>query len=404
MNGTRNHSRRKVVLASGLGAAAAFLGIGKPVHAQPRPLKIGASLSLTGTLAQSGEKNKRGYELWAEDVNSRGGLLGRKVEFLIFDDRSDAGTSARLYEKLITEDKVDLVIGPYGSAASFAATAVTEKYGYPMLLPSAASEAIFSRGYKNIFQLFPPIATIFEPLLGEVGTQAGYRRVAIIHSTDLYTKSAASAVEALARKNSREIVLNEEFPLDASDLSSLMLKLRAARPDIVIGGAHLPDSMLMLRQMKEAQVLPKAIALTPGPLKNDFWQALQVDAQGVMADYLWEPVDQKPASKAFVAKWKAAYKDEPDVQSAFGWVGGQLLEAAVKAAGAIDNAKIRDAFLGLQTPTLLPGTFKLDPATGRQIGQTLGVVQWQAGKRQIVAPASLATAPMITTLPPWDKR
>jgi branched-chain amino acid transport system substrate-binding protein len=398
---TRIVSRRRFC-ASALGIAA--LPGARGALAQQKAIKVGASMSLTGTLAQSGDKNKRGYELWAQDVNARGGLLGRPVELVIYDDRSDAGTSARLYEKLITDDKVDLVLGPYGSAASFAATAVTEKYKVAMLLPSAASEAIFTRGYQHIFQLFPPLATIFEPVLGEMGTKFGYQRVAIINSSDLYCKSVANAVAELARKNNRELVLREEFPLDSSDLSSLVLKLRGARPDLIVGGVQLPDSMLIIRQLKEGRVLPKAIALSPGPLKNDFGQNLRGDADGVMADYLWEPVDQKPESQAFTAKWKAAYKDDPDVQSAFGWIGGNLLEAAVKSAGSLDNAKLRDAFLKLETKTLLPGTFKLDPSNGRQVGQTLGVVQWQGGKRQIVAPAGIATAQMVGALAPWDKR
>ena len=400
---THDFSRRKFVIGSALGAAGATLGL-RAAFGQQKPLRIGASLSLSGTLAASGDKVKRGYELWAADVNGRGGLLGRPVEFLIFDDRSDTGTSARLYEKLITEDKVDLVIGPYGSGASFAASAVTEKYKVPMLLPSGASEAIFTRGFKYVFQLFPPLATIFESLLGEAGARAGYNRVALIHSLDLYPKGVANAIEALAKKNNRNIVLKEEFPLNASDLSSLMLKLRAARCDLLIGGAQLPDAILILRQLKVAQVLPKAIALSPGPLKDDFFQALGGDAEGVMADYLWEPVDPKPESRSFVTRWKSVHKDEPDVQSAFGWVGGQLLEAAVTRARSLDADKIRAAFLALETNTLLPGTFKLDPETGKQVGQTLGIVQWQKGRRQIVAPAALATAQMIATLPAWDKR
>ncbi|MGE0797155.1 MAG: amino acid ABC transporter substrate-binding protein [Lautropia sp.] len=394
--------KRRTLIGSAMGAVAA--AVGGSVFAQQRPLRIGASLSLTGTLSASGDKVKRGYELWAREVNTRGGLLGRRVEFLIFDDRSDAGTSARLYEKLITEDKVDMVLGPYGSAASFAASAVTEKYKIPMLLPSAASDSIFTRGYKYIFQLFPPIAGIFEPLLDDVASRAGYQRVAIVHSSDLYAKSVGGACEALAKKYNREVVLKEEFPIDATDLSSLMLKLRTAKPDLIVGGAQLPDSMLIVRNMKEARVLPKALALSPGPLKDDFHTALKGDAEGVMSDYLWEPVDQKAVSKEFTAKWRAAYKDEPDVQSGFGWVGGQLLEAAVKSAGAMDNEKIREAFLKLDMETLLPGRFKVDAATGRQIGQTLGTVQWQGGKRQIVTPSSIATAQMVTTLPPWDKR
>ena len=123
-----------------------------------------------------------------------------------------------------------------------------------------------------------------------------------------------------------------------------------------------------------------------------------------MGDYLWEPVATTPESRAFIAKWKAAYSDEPDVQSAFGWVGGQLLEAAVRSAGSLDSEKLREAFLRLETKTLLPGVFKLDAETGKQIGQTLGIVQWQKGKREIVAPRELATASVITALPPWDQR
>ena len=385
-------------------ATAATMTLGGRAWAQQAPLKVGASLSLTGTLAQSGDKVKRGYELWVKDVNGRGGLLGRPIELVTYDDRSDSGTSARLYEKLITEDKVDLVIGPYGSATSFAASAVTEKHKVPMLLPSAASEAIFKRGYKYVFQLFPPISTIFEPLFGEIGTKSGFQRVAIIHSSDLYPKSVAGSVEALCKKYNREVVLKEEFPLNASDLSSLMLKLRAARPDLLIAGAQLPDSMLIIRQLKEAQVLPKAIAMTPGTLKDDFGQTLAGDADGVMGDYLWEPVSTTPESMELITKWRAAYKDEPDVHSAYGWSGGMLLEAAVKRAGSLDSDKLREAFLSLETKTVLPGIFKLDRETGLQVGQTLGVVQWQKGVRQVVAPAEIATAQFMPALKPWNQR
>ncbi|MGE0802899.1 MAG: amino acid ABC transporter substrate-binding protein [Lautropia sp.] len=396
-----NVSRRKVC-ASAVGLTAGLVSI--EVLGQGRPIRIGASLSLTGTLAQSGDKVKRAYELWATDVNGRGGLLGRPVEFLILDDRSDAGTSARLYEKLITQDKVDLVIGPYGSAASFAATAVTEKYRYPMLLPSAASDTIFTRGYKYIFQLFPPSSTMFEPLFADIGAQAGYRRVAIINGADLYGKSVAANLEALARKHGRDLVLREEFPLDASDLSSLMLKLRSAKPDLIAGATQLPDAILIMRQLRDMRVLPKAIALTPGAAKDDFGQALGRDADGVMLDHLWEPVDQSPQGKAFTAKWKSAYRDDPDAQSAFGWSGGQLLEAAVKSADSLEHDKLREAFLRLEATTLLPGKFKLDPGTGRQTGQRLGIAQWQKGTRQIVSPQELATAPIATALAEWSRR
>ena len=246
----------------GIGAVAASRArVG--TFAQPRPLRIGASVSLTGTLAQSGDKVKRGYELWARDINGRGGLLGRPVEFVIFDDRSDAGTSARLYEKLITEDKVDMVLGPYGSAASFAALGGHGEVQVPDAPSVRGKRRDLQPRLQVIFQLFPPLSGIFDPVIGEVGDRAGYQRVAIIHSSDLYSKSVGAACEATCKKYKREIVLKEEFPIDASDLSSLMLKLRTAKPDLVVGGSQLPDSMLIVRNMKDGGCCPRRSRSVP---------------------------------------------------------------------------------------------------------------------------------------------
>ncbi len=394
---------RRDLLSMGAVTAAA-MAAPRFARAQSQTLQVGASLSLSGALAQSGANMRKGYELWIKDMNASGGLLGKRTSLIVYDDQSDPSTSAKLYEKLITEDKADLLIGPYGSAAGFAASAVTEKHKYPFLLPASASGAIFKRGFKYVFQLFPPLGSIFEPVLGEWGTQYGLQKVAIVHSQDLYPKSVAGAIQALAEKYKREVVLTEEFPLNATDLSSLMLKIRSAQPDVIIGGAQLPDSLVIIRQLKESLILPKVIAMSPGPLKDDFGETLGKDAEGVMGDYLWEPVATDEMSRKFTARYKAEYNETPDVHSAFGWSGGQVLEAAVKKAGSLDADKIRDAFIGLEMRTLLPGTFKLDPDTGAQVGLKLGIAQWQKGTRQIVAPSDIATSEVVIPLPAWDKR
>jgi branched-chain amino acid transport system substrate-binding protein len=396
-------SRRELLSASAVGAAALMA----PRYARAQGqnmLQVGASLSLSGALAQSGAMMRKGYEFWLKELNASGGLLGRQAKLVVYDDQSDPSTSAKLYEKLITEDKVDLVIGPYGSATGFAASAVTEKHKYPLLLPASASEAIFKRGFKYVFQLFPPISTLFEPLIGELADRHNLRRIALVHSPDLYPKSVAAAVEALAKRYKRDIVLKEEFPLNATDLSSLMLKIRSARPEVIIAGAQLPDSVVLIRQLKETQYLPKAIAMTPGPLKDDFGQSLGKDADGVMGDYLWDAIATDELSKTFKTRYEAEFNGRPDVHSAFGWSGGKVLEAAVKKAGSLDPDRLREAFLGLEMRTLLPGVFKLDPQTGAQLGLKLGIVQWQKGERQIIAPADIATSQLVIPLPPWGER
>ena len=147
------------------------------------PIRIGLTSSLTGRLAAPGQDQLQGIEMWAADINGRGALLGRKVELVVYDDESSPETSAKLYERLITTDKVDLVLGPYGSAITMAASSVAEKHGMPMLSPSAASEEIWSRGYKNIFQQDAPAGDYMDLLL-ESANSVGLNRIAMVYRDD----------------------------------------------------------------------------------------------------------------------------------------------------------------------------------------------------------------------------
>ena len=126
---------------AGAAAVTVLFGISE-VEAQA-PLKIGASLSLTGTYAKPGTYQKEGYEICADELNAKGGLLGRKVEFVMYDDQSSTQTAQRLYEKLITEDKVEAVMGPYSSAITESVAGISEKYKKVMVSPLAATTSIF---------------------------------------------------------------------------------------------------------------------------------------------------------------------------------------------------------------------------------------------------------------------
>ena len=139
------------------GAALAAVLIASPAAAQKQPVVIGSALALTGNLADSGEHVRKAFLLWQEEINAKGGLLGRPVEIKIYDDRSDGATAARLYERLITQDKVDLLLGPFGSASTATSSAVAEKHKRVFLNLAGASQSIHRRGFKYIFQVLPPI-------------------------------------------------------------------------------------------------------------------------------------------------------------------------------------------------------------------------------------------------------
>ena len=393
----------RILMAATVAIAAIWAAAPGAAEAQDK-VRIGASLSLTGTLARSGEPLRKGYVLWAEDVNRRGGIMGRTVEMVVYDDQSDSSTAAKLYEKLITEDEVELLLGPYGSSMSNAAAAVVDKHKRALLLPAAASSAIFERGYTHTFQMFPPLGPVFDPIFDQWAEQFDLKSVAVINSDDFYPKVLGDILAAKAERQGLEVVLREQFPINTKDFSSLVLKLRAAKPDILTGGLQLPDSLILMRQLREFNVLPKVLAFSPAPLVKDFYETLTTDGEFVMADYLWATNNPDAASKAFVKAYQDRWDETPTVHSAFGWSGGLVLEAAVGKAGSFDDDEIREAFLELEVNTLLAGPFRIRAPENKQVGHQLGVTQWQNGKNEIVWPESIATAPVAIPARPYDQR
>lgn len=183
-----------------------------------KPLILGGSLGLTGQFARMGEETGRAFEIWKEEVNARGGILGRPVEFKIYDDQSDPTTSAKLYERLVVQDKVDMVFGPYASSIAFAASAVTEKYKVPMVAQGASAQTIWERGFKYIFQLYPKPEGQLIGLLA-VAKKAGIKSVAIATEDTTFPKELAVIFQRLAKEGGLDVVFYEEYGKSPPDLS-----------------------------------------------------------------------------------------------------------------------------------------------------------------------------------------
>lgn len=388
------------------GAASALLGfsgcIAPPATPAPKkPIRIGASLSLTGAYARTGQDQRNGYELWRRDVNEKGGLLGRQVEFVFYDDESKPETGAKLYEKLITEDKVDLVLGPYSSPVTFAASTVTEKYKYPMVATGSAATNIWERGYKYIFQVYTPDdfymdgAVIF-------GAEKGAKTMAIVNENTVFAKGAARGASKRAKEAGIEVVFTEEYTRGAPDFSPLLSKIKALNPDILLGGTYLPDSVLITRQAKELDVNPKMFAFSVGPALQDFYNSLGKDAEYVFGASQWEPSLKLPGVKEFVERYKAAFGAEPGYHAAGGYGGAQILEEAVKRVGSIDPEKMRETLAAMETTTIF-GKYKVNEK-GLQVAKPSYMTQWQEGKREIVYPKEAATAAARYPTPTWKER
>lgn len=391
--------KRIFLLALLLGMVLGFTSF---VLAQP-PITIGAAVSLSGRTAREGQNQVEGYRLWEMDVNARGGILGRPVKLVIYDDESEPATAVKLYEKLITSDKVDLVFGPYSSPIASAVSPVLEKYRYPSLMPGSAAADIWSRGFKNIFQIYSPAEFYFDGTV-ELMVKNGVTRVAVLSEATLFAKEAAEGAIKKLRLKGVEVVFREDYPRGATDLSPLLSKIKAIRPPVeaIIGGAYLPDSVLITRQTKELDINVKMLSFMVGAALLEFYKTLGKDAEFAFGPNQWETTLKTPGNREFVERYNKTFKRDPEYHSAGGYAAGQILEAAVKRVGSLDKDKLREALRTIEVETVF-GKYKVDEA-GLQVGHEMSTLQWQDGKKVTVHPTKYATAVERFPMPAWKSR
>ena len=366
------------------------------------PVNIGASVSATGSNGNIGKYQKEAYELWAEQINQRGGLMGRPVQMTILDDASDPTTGTKLYEKLITEDKVDLVLGPYASSVTLAASTVTEKYKYPMLAAGASASDIWKRNYKYVFGVYSIAESYFYGIL-ELALKNNLTKLAIVNEDTVFPNATAAGTAAYARQKGMQVVYQEKYPAKATDVSSMLTKVKAAAPQVLVGGSYEPDGMLITRQMKDLDVNVKMLAFSVGAANPEFYAGVGPLADYVFGPSMWEPDLKTPGNKEFLDAYKKKWGRDPDYHSATGFAGGQILEAAAKKAGSLDREKLREAFSTLETTTILPGKYKVDE-TGTQTGHIPVAIQWQGKEKVIVSPEGMATGKAKLPMPEWKGR
>ncbi len=357
-------------------------------------LRLGAAVSFSGKYAKEGELLKKGYELWKDTVNSRGGIkVGNrryKVEIVYYDDQSDPKTTAKLVEKLITQDRIRFILGPYGSSQVFAAAGVVEKHRALMVQGGGASSKIYKQGYRHVFGVFN-IAPDYGKNLVElvVSLKPRPRTVAIIYEKDIFSEDAARGALQTARKKGLKVVLFESYPKGTQDLSSLMLKIRLKRPDVVIGAGHFKDSVLVVKQLKQFRINPKFLGLTVGPPVPAFVKSLGKDAEYIFGPVQWtKSLSYKDplfgSTKGYVKAFRKRYGEEPEYHSAGGTAAALALQLAIEKAGSLEVEKVRRALLSLKAETFY-GVIGFDE-TGKIVTKPMAVIQIQGGKPVTVYP------------------
>ena len=383
----------------GAAAVVALFGISE-AEAQA-PIKIGASLSLTGTYAKPGTYQKEGYEVCADELNAKGGLLGRKVEFVMYDDQSSTQTAQRLYEKLITEDKVDAVMGPYSSGITESVAGISEKYKKVMVSPLAATTSIFRQGRKYIFMVISPAEFYLEGLV-DMGAKRGLKTIAIVNEDTLFPKATVVGTEELAKKRGLQVVLREAYPKGNTDFSALLVKIKAVNPDIIAAATYFDDAVAITRQMKELNVNPKMFGVTVGGDIPEFYTLLKQNAEYVYGSTQWDEVLPYPGQKEFLSAYQKRFKHEPSYHAAAGYAGCLIYAEGVKRAKGLDADLVRAELLKLKIRTAF-GDYAVDQ-DGFQTAHKMVMIQWQDGKRVVVWPDDLASGKLRFPTPPWSQR
>lgn len=397
--------------------AVLFLALltGQVTIAQENVWRIGTILPLTGPLAKNGIKNFDGVKIATEMINDAGGVLGKKV-VLVSADAPDPQAAASEANRLITSEKVTAIMGTQASSLSMAATVVAEKAKVFYLENEGISSLITSRGFKYIFRTtfdsdmmaYQMIDFAAEFIAPKIGKKAKDLRLAIVHEDGGFGTSTGKGLTERAKTLGLNVVATEIYSAKSVDLSGLVLKLKQAKPDIVLAAQYINDSILFHRQVKEFQFKAIVIGTTAGQGNPDFVQAFGKEANGVMAGGIPSEIsvekltaEQNKDALEFVKRYKDTHSGEyPNPTSFVGFAGAWILyKHILPKAGSIDPERLREAALSLNIP---PGKGVLnwgikfakpeEKNAGQNVYASAGINQWQDGNLKLIYPKEIASA------------
>ena len=400
----------RLALVTTAALATAVAGCGERPSASSadsdKPITIGISLPLTGDFSQPGTQAKRGYEVWVNMVNAKGGILGRQVELKITDDASNQDTVVADYTRLITQDKVDLLLGTFSSLLNYPASAVAEKNGMLYVEPAGGAPRMFERGFKYLIYAQPATAPKQADVMLEwvKSLPADQRPKTAAYPTqdDPFTRPVIETLQAGLEALCVRTVYSTVYPPDATNFQTIASALAARKPDLVAQGAVFEDGVGLVRSLKQLGFSPKVLFQTSAPSNAGQYSdgVGAANTEGVFYTVSWNEKAKTPLNEDFVAAYGKAYNGEtPAEDAADAFAAAQVLQAAVVAVGKIDQKALADWLHANAVETIL-GKLTWDE-TGAPQSQFL-LAQWQGGKVEIVAPADRATTTtVIHPKPDW---
>lgn len=418
----RGLSRRHFVGGSALAVTAGVLGMPfvRTARAQAATFKAGVITSLSGENILGGNLTKQGYDLWAEAINAKGGVeVGGdrfKVDMFYGDDQSNPATGADAAERLIVQNEVDVLFGPYTSGSTIAVQPICQKYQVPMISGSAESPNVWKAKPEFNFGIIPSVDTTSGLSLGVLAktSNPAAKTVAVIGVNEPFSKETGEGFRDGVKAAGLELVAYELVPPEG-DLTPVISKIAALKPDVVAVGGHEEILINVVKTSKSLNYRPKALIMHYGITNPAFAQALGADADGVTGVVVWLPTvaykdDVFGTAKEFSDMATKKLGGEPDYTAAGCAASGLVLGDALKRLGKKpaltpeDRVALKDAIAETDIQTFYgPIKFEKDGPHYHDNTQPVPVlVQIQGGKVVAVGPKEAAAADYIYPLPAWQ--
>lgn len=410
-------SRRRLLATAGAGAALAASPFGSNLlRAQGAPIKIGMSMPQTGGLAGGGKPSLLGIEIWRDDVNAKGGLLGRKVELVVYDDKSSASETPAIYSKLIDVDKVDLLFAPYATVPTAPLMPMVKQRGL-LLIGNFSFQVNSKVGHDMWFNNAPwgPPDSWASSFL-DIGQKAGGKSIALLAADQEFAQNLAKTAREVAGKRNMTVVFDQAYPPNTVEFSSIIRALKAAKPDIVYVASYPPDSAGILRAVNEIGVGDNVKLFGGGMVGLQFGTVMENLGSllnGVVNYNSWLPEKSMyfDGTREFFEKYsKRAVEAKVDplgyYLAPFGYASGQLVEGAIKAVGSLDQKAIAK-YLRENTHNTIVGPIAFSPDGERKETAVLqaqfrGVVDKNieqfrtSGKQVILFPEKMKSGELVT--------
>ena len=390
--------------------AALVLSLGNFAQAAgEKMIKLGCAISFTGGESRTGKLYRDSYDMAVEQINKNGGVKAGgetyQLKIVYYDDKSDPTESSKLVEKLIAEDKVDFLLGPYSSGITIPDGLVAQRYKVPMIEGGGASGNIFNRGNKYIFGTLPPAGQYFKSTLEMLKTfSPAPKTIAILYSDDKFDVSVAEGTDKLAKEMGFDVVLYEKYAERATDFNSILTKIKSLKTDVALVAGHTEESLNFTQQAKELDVTPKLIAMTVGPSEADFRKSLGKDAEFIYGVASWSTQMNFKGylfadTQEFIKLFKAKFNYDPDYHNASGIADVAVYKNAIEQAGSLDREKVRDAIAATNLDTIYG---RVEFSDNGQIKGTSVVLQILGGEVYQVYPNGVKQP--VYPFPNWKMR